>query len=278
MCRLYGFHSNEATKVECTLIYAQNALMIQSRADLRGVSHADGWGIGFYVDSRPFIERRDKAAYQDLHFGSTAERVHSKTVVAHVRKATVGGLSTVNTHPFGYGSWIFAHNGTITAYNQIRERLERQTTPEFLAARKGSTDSELAFLWLLSRMRGGGVDPDDVCTDLGRLVHIFGQSIRTLAEWCREQQAPQDARLNFLLTDGRIVLASRWNNSLYWVSRQGVHDCEVCGIPHIQHQPEVNYQSVVLASEPISDESWLAIPERHLIAVDQAIHCRIMPV
>ena len=27
MCRLYGFRANEETKVECTLVHAQNALL-----------------------------------------------------------------------------------------------------------------------------------------------------------------------------------------------------------------------------------------------------------
>lgn len=34
MCRLYGFRANEATKVECALVLAQNSLLAQSRADM----------------------------------------------------------------------------------------------------------------------------------------------------------------------------------------------------------------------------------------------------
>ena len=37
MCRLYGFRANEPTKVECTLVHAQNALIVQSREDLAGL-------------------------------------------------------------------------------------------------------------------------------------------------------------------------------------------------------------------------------------------------
>src|SRR6476620_10098238 len=40
MCRHYAFRANEPTKVECTLVRAQNALLAQSRADRRGKTHS----------------------------------------------------------------------------------------------------------------------------------------------------------------------------------------------------------------------------------------------
>ena len=57
MCRLYGFRANEPTKVECSLVHAQNALLSQSVMDARGVPNADGWGIGYYDNSLPHVER-----------------------------------------------------------------------------------------------------------------------------------------------------------------------------------------------------------------------------
>jgi hypothetical protein len=43
MCRLYGFRATEPTKIECTLVHAQNALIIQSYRDQSGTSHLNGW-------------------------------------------------------------------------------------------------------------------------------------------------------------------------------------------------------------------------------------------
>ena len=50
MCRLYGFHATEPTKVECSLVHAQNALMSQSRVDSQGLSHGHGWGVASVRD------------------------------------------------------------------------------------------------------------------------------------------------------------------------------------------------------------------------------------
>src|ERR687897_3268653 len=48
MCRLYGFRATEPTTVECTLVSAQNALIVQSQRDQEGRSNAHGWGVAVY--------------------------------------------------------------------------------------------------------------------------------------------------------------------------------------------------------------------------------------
>jgi predicted glutamine amidotransferase len=81
MCRLYGFRATEPTKVECTLVHAQNALMVQSRRD----RHGHGWGIATYEDHRPRVERH---AVQDCeicgfpHIHHTAGHDYRALVVA----------------------------------------------------------------------------------------------------------------------------------------------------------------------------------------------------
>ena len=90
MCRLYGMLANEETKVECTLVHAQNALMVQSRRDLAGHRHGHGWGVATYRNHLPDVSKQAWAAYHGEHFKRAAARIYSRTVVAHVRQATVG--------------------------------------------------------------------------------------------------------------------------------------------------------------------------------------------
>jgi hypothetical protein len=127
MCRLYAFRSNEPTKVECSLVYAQNALLTQSISDLRGEAHPHGWGISWYEDGLPSVEKKDTAAHQDESFNLMAERVYAKSVIAHVRQATVGEHSLLNTHPFIFGPWTFVHNGTLGGFDQLEEILIEET-------------------------------------------------------------------------------------------------------------------------------------------------------
>lgn len=250
---------------------AQNALLVQSRADLRGVSHSDGWGIGFYPDGKPDLVRRHTAAHADIFFSTTVERVFAKTVVAHVRRATVGGASLENTHPFSWENWTFAHNGTITGFDRIRRDLESETLSDLRKHRRGSTDSEAAFYWMLSRLAMAGFDLGKPLADLERARRVVGENARALSELCFRVEPQKTPRLNFLLTDGNSLIVTRWNNSLFLVKRKGVHDCEICGIPHIHHDQSREYRAVVIASEPITHEKWLEVQERSVLSVDSEI-------
>jgi predicted glutamine amidotransferase len=74
--------------------------------------------------------------------------IHSRNVIAHIRKATQGAVALENTHPFQrelWGRyWIFAHNGNLTDF---LPPLDGSFTPV------GQTDSERAFCWLLQNLR-----------------------------------------------------------------------------------------------------------------------------
>ena len=56
MCRLYGLHANEPTRVECSLVRAQNALMEQSRKDQEGFANAHGWGLAAQSEGAPGVK------------------------------------------------------------------------------------------------------------------------------------------------------------------------------------------------------------------------------
>jgi predicted glutamine amidotransferase len=278
MCRIYGFHANEPTKVECTLVHAQNALLLQSQSDELGREHSDGWGIGYYENGLPTIEKKASAAFHGLHFSNTAERVYSRAVVSHVRMATVGKPSIANCHPFGWGTWIFAHNGTVTGIDALRAEMTAELTESFREIVRGSTDSELLFHWLMSRfLTGKAVDASE-CLSLHRLIDLLASSIVELDRRCQLASPSKPAKLNIILTDGRVMVASRYRNSLCWVHRDGIRDCEICGIPHVEHSPGFKYRAVVIASEAISHERWDTIADGTVVAVDNSLRTTTMAI
>lgn len=266
MCRLYGFLANEPTKVDCSLVYAQNALMLQSRVDEIGRHHTDGWGIVMYRDGMPVLEKKTTAAFQDQHFSLAAEKVYSSTIIAHVRKATVGVSSLLNTHPFVSGRWAFAHNGTITGFDRLQEELAEETASELQVQRSGQTDSEQYFLWLLTRIRKYESASNSMAIDNEpELQDVLRASVIELDERCRRTEPARTPRLNFVLTNGDVLIACRWNNSLHIVRREGIYDCEICGIPHIHHHETVNHCAFVVASEPVTEEEWEEVENQTIL-------------
>ncbi|MCP3964082.1 MAG: class II glutamine amidotransferase [bacterium] len=273
MCRLYGFRGNEPTRVGCTLVHAQNALLAQSRQDGVGESHPDGWGIGVYEDAAPRIERSAAAAFDDQYFNTTAEGVFARTVIAHVRQATVGDSNAANTHPFSYRGWMFAHNGTVTAFERVRPRMIEETAPALCGLNEGTTDSEVFFYWLLSRMARAGIDLEGGGGERERLVAVVAEALPYLADLCDRAGPEKPAILNLLLTDGETLVAGRWRKSLHWAARDGIRDCDVCDV---RHSPGTDYRAVVIASEALAnDEAWHEVPERGIVSVDAGIEADV---
>ena len=90
---------------------------------------------------------------------------------------------------------------------------------------------------------------------LGRTLEIFAGSVARAAELSNAEGAEEEAKLNLLLTDGHALMASRWGNSLHVLQREGVHDCEICGLCHVDAPHREGYRAVMLASEPITSEA-----------------------
>ncbi len=269
MCRLYGFRATEESKVECTLVHAQNALMVQSQEDLAGYSHAHGWGVATYEDHVPHVEQEAWAAYHGEHFHRAAAAVFSRTVLAHVRRATVGAAAIENTHPFVHEAIAFAHNGTIPHFEALRPEVLAVMSEDHRAAVRGTTDTEHVFR-LIMTLR-------DRYPDLA-LSELLRRGARQVVDLCRSYDRDAKIGLNLLMTDGGEIVGTRIGRGLFYVERDGVYDCEICGFPHIHHDPNRAYRAVVVASEPITHETWQEIPENSLIRITPDARIEIEPL
>lgn len=211
MCRLYGFVASEETGRECSLVNAQNALLVQSDRDLRGVRNPDGWGIAAWDGAVPGTVKSTFPAFADRGFAEVAASVLSRYVIAHIRAATVGPVAFENTRPFQYGPWAFAHNGSI---------------PSSMSGHISIWGPSDRPRGRLSPRRRTGVGPD-----------------------LAQGRGNRDARSQLHPERWRKPGGLRWGNSLHWTYRTGVIDCMVCGSSHCPTADET-YRAVVVASEP----------------------------
>lgn len=252
MCRLYALHANEPTRVECGLVRSQNALMAQSRSDRQGMMHGHGWGVADYPDGVPMVEKQTWAAFEGEHFSRKAARVYARTVVAHVRRATVGTTSIENTHPFHHGRWIFAHNGTVPNFEEVRFKLLDHTDPLHRSEIDGETDSEHVFRYLMGLFlqhpeRG--------------LLETVRDGLRQVIAWSEDLAPGKRVGLNIVLTDGDRMIGSRLNRSLFHLRREKIFVCPICGQPHVHHDPKTDYRAVEIASEPVTKvDVWEEVP------------------
>jgi len=235
MCRLLGMISDHATGLSFSLVDGPNSLQRQSH------QHPDGWGIACWQGAGWQCVRSPRPAHEDASFGDQARRLTGLAFVAHIRKASRGPLTTANTHPFLFGGWAFAHNGTFTNMQELARGIDEGLRPE------GQTDSEALFRLLLTRLgrRAGGCPQASTA-----------RVCRCLREVLAQAQDSQGTGL--LLSDGRRLFGYRRGKPLMLLREQAN------GVTRLQ-----------VSSEAVAPEDgWRQLPDGHGFIIDGALTLR----
>jgi len=272
------------------LVAAENALARQAEA------HRDGWGIGYFMGNEAYILKSEEGAANDDRFDRISRRLESHTFVVHVRRATVGQIDYLNSHPFRHGNWVFAHNGTIFGFDQLRERIVGEIREDLRDLIFGVTDSEHLFYYIVSALQRAGVsDCGRSDVDIEKASRAISTALGRLYEWSAELgiRAPL---VNFILTNGRQFFAQQAGIAL-WLASQKVfcRDYSTCAEPNkvcmdvarpIERlwvkdygpRPERKVNHVTVASERMGDENiWEAVPEGALVALDESFNLSLWP-
>lgn len=139
----------------CELLGLNFKLPVSPSFSFRGFRHRSegnphGWGIARYEGKACQILKEAAAAQESklAEFVRDYEMFQSKVFIGHVRDATRGENTLINTHPFKRvfrsREVVLAHNGTMDSLPLAKEDLV------FLPV--GETDSENIFCALLTRM------------------------------------------------------------------------------------------------------------------------------
>jgi predicted glutamine amidotransferase len=236
MCQLLGLNANTPTD----LVFSFKGF------STRAEEHKDGFGIAFFEGNglRLFVD------HQSATVSPVAEMIrrypiHSRHIIAHIRKATQGRVALENTHPYVrelWGHyWAFAHNGDLRDYH-----------PKLHAAYHpvGDTDSERAFCWLLQELAKNHASlpsPQALSTTLAELV----------------PQISRHGTFNFLLSQGQALWA-HCSTHLHYVLRAHpfasarLRDDDVS--VDFAAQTTSSDRVAVVVTEPLTrDEPWVAL-------------------
>jgi predicted glutamine amidotransferase len=245
MCRLFGQHAHPGFDSCAPLCTAENALRFQSHR------HPHGWGIGWYVDGAPRVRRGLLPAHEDEAFAAAGREVRSRIVVAHVRDASVGPVRHENTHPFLHDRWLFAHNGTVARYHEeraVRAAIAAEIDPDLRARIRGDTDSERLFYLFLTRLRARADLPAASLEDVRRALQDVVALVLRVAD---DVPSPRPSSLNLLVTDGRLLAATRHGRTLHFTAAAGP------------------YRAFVVASERIGrGHRWEEVPEDGFVGTE----------
>jgi predicted glutamine amidotransferase len=237
MCQLLGMNCNVPTDI----VFSFTGFATRGgRTDV----HADGWGIAFFEGAgvRHFVD------YQAAIESPIAELIKrcpikSRNVIAHIRKATQGRIALENCHPFVrelWGRyWVFAHNGDLKNFNPALDGPYRPV---------GSTDSELAFCYLLQQLRRRFHDTPPALPELTAALQELTQEIAAHGPF------------NLMLSDGSALFAHCSTNLYYIVRKYPFATAKLSDEDVIVDFSQVttpNDRVAIIVTEPLTtNETW----------------------
>lgn len=236
MCRHLAYLGPSVSLAD--LLYgAPHALVEQARApklQLWGDDNPDGFGAGWYPtgdDMTPLAYRTTTPIWSDDAFRSRAGAIEAAVVIAAARLRSPGSpVEEEAVAPLVDGKWLCSLNGIVEGFHDgVGDRLREQLPDAQRAAIRSSADTEVCFKLFLERTHRG----DDPAVALASLIE--------------ELESVTTGLFNFLLTDGRRVVASAVGNSLF-----------------------VRTDPLVVASEPLDDDpAWSRVDDRTVLVADR---------
>jgi predicted glutamine amidotransferase len=253
MCRLFALHAGERdVAAEFWLLDAPTSIARQSERN------ADGYGMAALTSRRGMILIRNPVqASEDPAYRHVARRLDASEMLVHLRYASTGNVSLVNTHPFTQDGRLFAHNGVVGDLERIEARLGPNR-----AMVMGDTDSERFFAVITLAIREAG---GDVRAGITAAV--------------REVAAEYELySLNFVLAEIGHIWAFRYpeHNPLHLHRRQrggpsgdaALDESDAAGTLRLHSDDGAQAPLVVIASERISHEpGWEEIHPGELVHV-----------
>ena len=243
MCELLGICFNKKVNVNLSL----NSFKHKSE------EHPNGWGIAFYPDEfvrliKEPIKMNDALLAECVRW----TKIKSKIFIAHIRKASAGSESYVNTHPFvrrlDDKEIAFAHNGTLLGY----EDLELDGYYPI-----GETDSEYVFCYLLSQIERREIEWNkegfDELLDILLDINYYGA-------------------FNCLFSDGEYLFAYkdyRGRRELHFLKRMPpygrirLEDKDY--VINLGDVKSANEEGFIIATNPLTNENWMSFENEELI-------------
>ncbi len=214
----------------------------------------EGVGLGWY--ERKSIHSVRLVGIQPSDLWRLAETIHSRIVLFHARRGTVGDAEVINTHPFTHGRFMFIHGGTLKDWRAVEEAL----LPQWRERLQGETDSERLFFFILQNLQG------EVLSSLKQAV----DKVKEITEY---------DYLNFILSDGEALYAfSSGERPLhFWKGRVEEELCCSSLVENIAVRSRglVGKEAVVVSGQRFQMEGWKTLSGAFL-KVDPSLQVEVV--
>ncbi|KAH7916400.1 N-terminal nucleophile aminohydrolase [Hygrophoropsis aurantiaca] len=294
MCRFVIYKGTSPVQLSHLLTRPCHSIINQAfdsrlRLDRRRPINGDGFGVGWYdsvydeeLGSQPCIFTSVTPAWNNANLIRLAEKIKSPLVFAHVRATTAGSLSLDNCHPFVFGKLMFMHNGGIADFHLIKRRLQTALTDEIFNVVQGNTDSEWAFGLFLAQLP----NPNAKCFPPEVLKRAMLDTIATLNTYAEDAGITEPSLMNFCVTDGESVVATRYISSRHdeaaslWFSSGTTFSEYAKGGHYKMSKADKRENIIMIASEPLTFEKadWMEIRTNSMAVITPKMNLLQIPI
>ncbi|KAH7925210.1 N-terminal nucleophile aminohydrolase [Leucogyrophana mollusca] len=294
MCRFVIYKGTSPVQLSHLLTRPCHSIINQAfdsrlRLDHRRPINGDGFGVGWYdsvydeeLGSQPCIFTSVTPAWNNANLIRLAEKIKSPLVFGHVRATTAGSLSLDNCHPFKFGRLMFMHNGGISDFPLIKRRLQTALSDEIFNVVQGNTDSEWAFALFLAQLP----DPNAKCFPPEVLKRAMLDTIATLNTYAEDAGITEPSLMNFCVTDGESVVATRYISSRHdeaaslWFSSGTTFSEYAKGGHYKMSKADKRENIIMIASEPLTFEKadWMEIRTNNMVVITPKMNLLQIPI
>jgi len=174
------------------------------------------------------------------------------------------------------------HNGEIAQFEKVKRNLQTALSDEIFLVPQGNTDSEWAFALYLSKLPD--VHAENFTPEILRRAML--DTIAHLNMLARDAGITEPSLLNFTVTDGATIVASRYISSkcheaasLYFSSGTTFNEYAPGG--HYRMSKSDKRENIILvASEPLTFEKadWMEIKTNTLIVITPKMNILQIPI
>ncbi len=280
MCRFVAYLGKPII-ADDLLIRPKNSLMNQSHHALESdmTVNGDGFGIGWYnqaVRKEPALFRSIRPAWNDENLRYNASMIRTHCLLAHIRAATQGSVSTENTHPFRFKEFLMMQNGGIAHFSKIKRRIIYRLDEESFQWIEGQTDTQYIFALFMTIVKETGNRKQLKLEDMAA---CFNQTFAEIEGMKDAAGLESPSLYNMVLTNGKELIATRYSTepeadtrTLHIASNVKL-DTDDEG--KLALKPSERTDPCVLISSEILTEDhthWDIVPENHCIMVDAGLN------
>lgn len=236
----------------------------------------DGWGVGFYQNGELLQETLPFPETSSPRLSDLIDHLECDLLIGHLRLGSAGDLRKENLHPFSFKNWLFAHNGTLPAFPQIREPL-LEAMPSFIRRGiRGTTGSEHLFHLFLSFLYDAGMlERSDI--PASAIQDALLKALSTVGLLASEKGQTQGPS-SLIVSNGDVLVALRQGIPTYYTLVEGIEDCAICRRQTAQPGQDIrkvdhpNVRCVlVFSGMELKGRRWAEVPDASFITVSSSL-------